>query len=354
MSGDLAVAIVLFVGAAVVVFFFGSLLAKYGDALATLTGWGRLFVGSILLALATSLPELLTNISAVRLDPPNPELGLGNILGANMINMFTLAIVALLFGGKRFLQRVSPEQRYLIVLAVAMTGAAILFGAVNMEVSLWQVGLSSVIILALYVVGMRIVYVTRPQKKEDHGVKPGMTSQRAWLMFGVASLGVVAAAPVLAYSTDQIAEITGVASSTLGILAVALVTTMPEASATIAAARMGAMDLGVSGLFGSCAINVTILFYADPFYREGILTNQTEAAHFVAGGIAVGLMLAGLLLILSRNRLRSAVAAGGLALMVSAYLAGAAVVAALGTPEESSGEPGEATVQYQDPPQAGL
>ena len=129
MSGDLAIAIVIFLFSAAAVIYCGALLAKYGDALATLTGWGRLFVGSILLALATSLPELSTNISAVRLDPPNPELALGNILGANMINMFTLAMVALVFGGKRFLQRVAPEQAYLILLAAVMTGLAVLFAA---------------------------------------------------------------------------------------------------------------------------------------------------------------------------------------------------------------------------------
>ena len=114
MSVGLPVALAIFLASALVVIYLGNLLAKYGDALATLTGWGRLFVGSILVALATSLPELSTNISAVRLDPPNPELALGNVMGANMVNMFMLAVVALFFGGKRFLQQVAPEQGYLI------------------------------------------------------------------------------------------------------------------------------------------------------------------------------------------------------------------------------------------------
>ncbi|MCS5667181.1 MAG: sodium:calcium antiporter, partial [Dehalococcoidia bacterium] len=68
------------------VVFCGAKLAVYGDVLATLTGWGRLFVGSLLMAFATSLPELSANVSAVRLDPPNPELALGDILGSNMLN----------------------------------------------------------------------------------------------------------------------------------------------------------------------------------------------------------------------------------------------------------------------------
>ena len=105
MGLDLAIAIGIFLASAVTVIYFGTQLAKYGDALATLTGWGRLFVGSILVALATSLPELSTNISAVRLDPPNPELALGNILGTNMLNMLTFAVVAMILAAGDFCRK---------------------------------------------------------------------------------------------------------------------------------------------------------------------------------------------------------------------------------------------------------
>ena len=337
MNGDLALALAIFLASAVVVIYLGNQLAKYGDALATLTGWGRLFVGSILVALATSLPELSTNISAVRLlDPPNPELALGNVMGANMVNMFTLAMVALVFGGKRFLQQVAPEQGYLILLAAIMTGLGMLFAAVKMDLALWQIGLSSVILLVVYVLGMRVVYVKRPQEAEGAGEENsvGMTLRRAWVMFGLVSAGVVAAGFFLAYSVDQVATITGIASSTLGILAVSLVTTMPEAAATIGAARMGAADLGVGNLYGSCVFNIIILSLADPFYRQGILVNQSEPAHFVAGGIALLLILFGLVLILGRNPMHRFLVMAGLALMAAIYLAGAVVVATLGAPGE--------------------
>ena len=340
MGDDLVIALVVFIATAAAVIFFGARLAVYGDALASLTGWGRLFVGSLLLALATSLPELSTNISAVRLDPPNPELSVGNVLGANMVNMFTLAMVALAFGGKRFLQRVAPEQGYLILVAAVLTGAAVIFGAVRMDVEAWQVGLSSLVLLVLFVLGMRLVYLKRPQEKVNDSEEnnTGMTLRKAWVMFGLVSAGVVVAGIFLAWSTDQIAGITGVASSTLGILAVSLVTTMPEASATIAAARIGAADLGVAGLFGSCAFNVTILFFADFFYRDGILVNQTDPAHFVAGGVAIGLILAGMVLILGRNRIKRIVVATGLALMALVYIVGAASVITLGTTEDDDSQ----------------
>ena len=336
MGGDLTIAIAVFLGSAAVVVFCGARLAVYGDALASLTGWGRLFVGGLLLALATSLPELSTNISAVRLDPPNPELAVGTVLGANMKNMVTLAVVALAFGGKSFLQRVAPEQGYLMVVAVGLTGMAILFGVLKMGAEVWDVGISSIILIVLFVVGMWWVYKTRPKEdgRDADAADPGMTLSRAWRMFGLVSAGVMVSGFFLAWSTDEIAEITGIASSTLGILLVAFVTTIPEISATVMAARMGAMDLAVAGLYGSSVFNVSILFYSDIFYRDGILVNHTEPAHFVAGGVGMGLMLTGLVLVLARNRIKPVVATVALALIAATYVVGAVVVAAVGGTEE--------------------
>ena len=337
MSGELVIAVVVFLASAAAVWVLGAGLSKYGDALADLTGLGRLFVGSILVALATSLPELSTNISAVRLNPPNPDLAVGNVMGANMLDMFIFAMVVLLFGGRSFLKQIAPEQGYLIVLAAAMTGLAVVFGALKLDVGYWKVGLSSVLLLVVYVVGMWVVYQKRPQRavaSGDSGAgpesEPSMTLDRASLMFFLVSCGVIAAGIFLAWSTDRIADITGVASSTLGILAVSVITTLPELSAAVAAARMGAADLGVAGLFGSAVFNASILAYADPFYRGGILVNQAGPPHFVAGGLAVVLILAGLLLILGRNRLPGWAAVTGLVLMCAAWIAGAGVVVAMG------------------------
>ena len=337
MGGDLAVALIVFAGSACVVVFCGAKLAVYGDVLATLTGWGRLFVGSLLMAFATSLPELSANVSAVRLDPPNPELALGDILGSNMLNIFILAAVALGFGAKRFLVSVAPEQGYLIVAASVLTGLALLLAGLGISVSLWEVGLSSVVLIVVFIIGMWVVYKTRPQDGNEYDSEPLMGLGRAWALFGLVAAGVLVSGFFLAWSADQIAEITGIASSTLGILLMAVVTSMPEISSTIAAARMGAADLGVAGLYGSCAFNISILFFSDIFFRDGIVVNHMQSGHFVAGGVAVGMMLLGLALVLAHRRLRQVVAAVVLGLMAGVYVAGAVIVAIIGASEHQPG-----------------
>ncbi len=343
---SLTIAILVFLGSAAAVILFGIRLAVYGDALATLTGWGRLFVGSILVALATSLPELATNITAVSLvSPPNPGLAFGNVVGANMLNMFTFAAVALVFGGKIFLEKVAPEQGYLVVTAIVLTGLALLFGAMKLDIAAFKIGLTSLIILVVFVIGMYVVYKTRPEGGSDEEEDPGMSLRKAWLMFSLVSGGVIVSGYFLGVSTDSIAEITGISSGTLGILLVSLVTTMPEASSTVAAARIGAFDLGVAGLYGSCAFNVTILFYADIFYRGGevvegtglgvdnvaILLNRPQPEHFLAGSVAIVLMLIGLVMILARNRITPLLVRAVLSLMAIGYIAAAIGVGYLGS-----------------------
>ncbi|MXZ90709.1 MAG: sodium:calcium antiporter [Chloroflexi bacterium] len=332
LSGvGLPVAIVVFLASAVAVVFLGTYLARYGDALASLTGLGRLFVGSILVALATSLPEVSNNITAVRID--NPQLALGDVLGSNMFNILILAVVALIFGGKRFIQRVAPEQGYLIVLAAALTGLAVIFSLFKSGVTVWQVGLSSIIVLVVYLVGMWIVYERRPAASdEDADEETGITLRRAWVMFSLVSVGVIISGILLAQSMDQIAHETGISSGVLGILAVALVTSMPEISATFAAARLGAADLGFAGVYGSCVFNITILAYADFFYRKGVVVNTAELEHYIAGIIALGLIVMGGLLLWGRNRLPQSAILAGLSLMLLITVAGSVWVALLGAP----------------------
>ena len=100
----------------------------------------------------------------------------------------------------------------------------------------------------------------------------------------------------------------------------------------------------MAGLYGSCAFNVTILFYADIFYRGGevvegtgmgidnvaILLNRPQSEHFLAGTVAIVLMLIGLTLILTRSRIPQLVARTGLAIMAAGYLAAAIGVGYLG------------------------
>ena len=94
---SLGTAILVFLVSAAFVIAAGIGLARYGDDLAESTGWGKLWVGTLLVGIATSLPEVVVNISAVWLED-SPGLALGNVFGADMMNVFVLGCVGLAFG----------------------------------------------------------------------------------------------------------------------------------------------------------------------------------------------------------------------------------------------------------------
>ena len=327
MNG-LAPALLLFAASAALVIGSGAYLARYGDVLAARLGWGRVWVGTILVSVATSLPELLTNITVATRD--QPDLAGGDILGSNMVNMLVLAAVALLFGGRRFFRQVAPEQRWLVLAASSMTVLAVVLIVFPIGLDVVSVGLSSVLILGTYLGAMRLVYLALPTGHPAEDAAAGLPSLRkAWTLFGLASLGVIIAAPWLAVSVEVIAETTGLATSFLGVIAIALVTSMPEVSTSVAAIRLGASDLALGNLYGSCAFNILILALADPFYRKGVLVEALGREHVAAGLIAVFLMALGLVQVMTRGRAPARLSNAGLVVMVPVYLAGVYLVFAL-------------------------
>ena len=71
----------------------GIVLVRTADAIAELTGLGKLLVGSILLAGATSLPELMIGLNAVWLELP--DIAVGDLVGSSLFNLLILALADL-------------------------------------------------------------------------------------------------------------------------------------------------------------------------------------------------------------------------------------------------------------------
>lgn len=86
MTGDLLV----LVAAGAVVWWAGTKLSYDADAVAATTGLGRVFVGAMLLGVATSLPEVAATVTAGLLR--NPELATGNLLGGVALQVTILAV----------------------------------------------------------------------------------------------------------------------------------------------------------------------------------------------------------------------------------------------------------------------
>lgn len=295
-----------FIVSAAVVVVAAIKLAEYGDAISVRTRLGGMFIGTLLMAGATSLPELLTMLNS--LDQGVPGLAVGNVFGSNMFNMFLLAVLDAVFWQARILRRVATKHALTASLAVFIAALSIFFILADIDVQIGWVGLDSLFLIVTYVVGVRLLQGDSPRPAssgEDAAEIVGVLSL-PWALvgFAVASGALVLATPWLVRSSVGIAEITGLSTGFIGALLVAIVTSLPELTAVVAAARLGAHDLAVGNLFGSNLFNVFILGLTDLFYLPGRFLGTVDPAFAVAGLLGLLMTALGLINNLARAERR--------------------------------------------------
>src|SRR5690606_9257982 len=264
------------VASAVAVVLAGVALARSSDVIAARTELGRVWVGSVFLAMATSLPELVTDISAMRLGAA--DLAAGDLFGSGMANMLILAVIALRPGAQLF-HRAALDHTLSAALAIVMTGIAAIAIMLGPQTAVLRFGPGSLLLLVTYVLGTRLLFrhsaVVREAgvTMELSGAQEGMSVEggaralpslrAAVVRFLAATVVIIVAAPVFASSAVRIAELTGIATSFVGTLLVGVTTSLPELVTSIAAMRMGAVDLAIGNLLGSNAVNMVIFVPLD-------------------------------------------------------------------------------------------
>ncbi len=276
-------AILQFVVAAAIIIVAGTVLARAADAIAEITQLGRLLVGSILLAGATSLPELSVDLSAARMGVP--DLGVGDLTGSCLMNLIILAVADLAQKTRgRLLSRLAAAHALSGVLSISLLGTVGLF--ILFETKMQPAGFAgfswgSLAIVLAYALGIRMVYydqqISLHEAEPGHGGKDYDAAARPSLwraggVFAAAAACIVIAAPLLAHSADRIAELSGLGGTFVGTTLVALSTSLPELVSTIVALRMGAADLAIGNVFGSNAFNMLIVVAMDAAYRGPLLS----------------------------------------------------------------------------------
>jgi cation:H+ antiporter len=264
-------------------------LAKYGDVISIRTGLGGLFVGLILMAAATSLPELLATINSF--SQGIPDLAAGNLFGSNMFNMLLIALIDVVFFRRRVLRFVANRHALSGNMAVFMIGLAVLLVIANLNIKIGWVGLDAILLMAAYIGALATIrHSTPPAEQSEELIDEHFpTLRRGMIGFSLATLVLVLTMPYLVSSSNEIADITGLSTGFIGTALVAFVTSLPELVATIAAVKIGTYDLAIGNLFGSNMFNMFILGLSDLFLTTdrfiGII-----APEFVLVG-TVGLML---------------------------------------------------------------
>jgi cation:H+ antiporter len=355
-------ALLLFAASAVVVAIAGTRLAREGDVIAARTRLGGIWVGSIFLAIATSLPELMTSISAALLGAV--DIAAGNLFGSSMANMLILALLTLLPAGVGLFSRAAFDQVLGASLAIVLNCLAGAFALARLPYAFAGVGAGSFILLVTYLLGTRTLYrhsalardavalteteggpaavgggaasavggrlataVGEPVSAGAAVPPPERSLRRAVVGFVVASIVTMAAAPLFAGSAQRIAEITGLSETVVGTWLVGLATSLPEFATSLAAVRIGAFDLAVGNLFGSNAVNMLMFVPLDLAHGSAPVFSAIDPVHAISALFATAMMGMSLVALVSRvRRSFSMLEPSGLA-MVAVYVLGMILLA---------------------------
>jgi cation:H+ antiporter len=324
---------VVFGGTALVLIAAAVVLARAADTLAEATGIGKVWVGSALLAMATSLPELGVEIAAVRQGAI--DLAIGDVFGSSMGNMLILAVLGFVPPRDGLFRRASLDHTLAASFAIVATALAAVLVFTRSPAVLGGVHPGTLGLLATFLLGSSVVYrqgrwadghPPPPSGAGAPAAAPAHHAPGAWrrpaVEFAAAAAVLLLVAPTFAHSAADLAESTGVGQTVFGTLVVGLATSLPEIVTCVAALRMGAPDLAVGNLFGSNLFNTVMFVPMEMAHPGASLFAVASPEHGLTALLAIILMALGSASVAFRAERRAAMAEPGAVLMLVTYVAG--------------------------------
>jgi cation:H+ antiporter len=308
--------IAVFAVSAAAVMGAGTFLARAGDSIATRTRLGGLFVGMLLMAAATSLPEVVTDVSAAVTGAP--DLAVADLFGSSMANMAILGLLDLITR-RTVWPGIGLGHARIGAIAIALT-ALIVLGVVGPTgIRIGWLGIEPILVVVGYVVAAAWIGRSDPERLRGAAVPPPQLApkgeellepigwaatdgslRRDLATFTICAAVILVSGPALAISAQGIAEETGIAQTFVGITLLAAATSLPELVASLAAVRIGAHDLAVGNLFGSNAFNMTIVLWVDLAYTDGPVLDAISIGQMIPGigailmmSLAIGAIVSG-------------------------------------------------------------
>jgi cation:H+ antiporter len=282
-----------FLFCAALITFSGIQLSKYGNLLAELTGLSKAWIGLVLMATVTSLPELVTGLSAV-IVVKAPDLAVGNVLGSCAFNLLILSLLDVMVK-KPITSLISTS--HLItgafsIILLCVVGVALLL--IDVTPNLLWLSPFSIVITLLYFAAIRGVFLHEKSHPSGDDIESSSNTEkisilRAISIYIIHAVLVILAALFLPYFGENIAQQTGISDSFFGTLFLAIITSLPELVISISALRMGALEMAMGNLLGSNVFNILILAITDFFYTAGSLFESISETHLLS--ILISIMM---------------------------------------------------------------
>lgn len=287
---------------AALVVFLSVRLSYYVDCLDKKTDLSGAFIGGVMLAAVTSLPELFTSLTAVlALDEPN--LVQGNVLGSNVFNLCVIGGI-LLFTSRAYKHaKISKTHLSTLVSGMIMYGILLcgLLFPIEINIGFLKVNLASILIFVVYVINTNLMGNDDSASVEDD-TEITLSVASIFVRFLLYSIGLVIVSILLTNVTDRIADELQLGATVAGAIFLGVATSLPELSASINLVRMGNFNASFGNVVGSNLFNFTILCFADILYTGGgIYILENQVMNLIAFG-ALSSLLCALLIVKKKQQ----------------------------------------------------
>ena len=275
--------------------------------------------GLVLVAIATSVPELAVNARAAFVGAQS--LALGNAVGSNLVNFgLTLGLAAIVAPLVVRWRVLSPMLVAFVVLGIAVVGMSIDGVLSRLDGVLLVVAFIAVLVFA--VLRSRIAQEeVRPVLEEYTLTRGGLGLNAA--RFVIAAIVLFYGAKWIVQSAPSIGASLGMGPLLTGLVPVAIGTALPEIAAAVLAARRGQGEMVAGHAIGSSLVNLTLVLGGMAAFRP-----LPVPASFVHIELPAAIVFAVALYPMLRGDLRISKVEGGI--LVAAYVAWLVLVLASG------------------------
>lgn len=261
----------VFFAAAAAVWWAGSRLTRYADAISEMTGLGQAVIGMLLLGGVTSLPEIAVSVTASLNN--NASLAVSNIIGGVALQVVIIVIGDALLRGKAMTSQISSPTTLLqavfscllllvVVLAITIGDTAV-FG-----VGAWSIGMLLGGIAMFWLVSRYKGHETwkpDPAPKHERGEQEGKPDNLRKALLLTAGMGaiILVAGFLLSKTGEAIAGMTGLGENFVGATLLGAATSLPEISTVVVAVQIRRYTMAFADIFGTNIFDLMLIFLID-------------------------------------------------------------------------------------------
>ncbi len=311
--------LLVFAGAAVATWVAGVWLAKATDVLDDRFRLGETIGGMVLLSITGALPELAITVSAV--SSGHLDIAAGNLIGGVAMQTLVLVIADRSMRGSRPLSTASASLVPALegTLVICVVGITVMSGLLPATAAVGPLGVGSIAIFVVWLVGMLALGRCRDGKDMDLAVPAdnstpfGVTAAdspekgdglhnastaRNVIIFLAASVVTLVAGVVLEQSGDRLADLMGINGVLFGATVLALASALPEISTAVTGVKMKTYTLVFGDIFGGNAFQLILFVLADLLAGQPVLPHEGRANAWIGmiGLVMTAVYVAGILL----------------------------------------------------------